>query len=367
MKALAHAACAAFITAFASTHGLAQLMVQQISLNEEVLSPTTLFQATVVNNGAEATVRFEGRLSAKSGEQVLSFQSMPMRLRAGANAIAASGLTMRKYAYGNGALGRQAQLNQRLSDGDYRFCLRVVEEQGEADDELCEAVHMESLLFLDLVQPWNGDTLDELRPALTWQLTGTPAAVNDADVRITLALMPRGTSAAQALAGEVPVFRLDRVMERTLAYPPGMPDLQRGQCYAWQAERIAGGRVVDRSDPWSFCIRQRTEPMADKYIRLDRLQPGTVYKAVDRRLFFRYDEPYASSALRCAVIGPDGKRIEPEVNNDGAGMLQASGAAPGANLFELDLSPYGLKPGIHSLQMQDGKGRRYELQFQSQF
>ena len=105
--------------------------------------------------------------------------------------------------------------------------------------------------------------------------------------------------------------------------------------------------------------------MADKYIRLDRLQPGTVYKAVDRRLFFRYDEPYAGAALQCQVIGPDGRTIEPEVSNESGPASLARSASAGANLFELDLSPYGLRTGTHTLVVRDGKGRRYELQFES--
>lgn len=345
----------------------AQVTVQQATLNPETVAPAALFHALVVNSGLETQAHCEGRLHTRSGEEVLAFTSQPFVLRTGANMVAASSLSMRTYNYGRSAAAQQAQSHQRLIDGEYRFCLRVVAVGGEGDDELCETERVESMLFLDLVMPWNGDSIDETRPALTWLLTGTPAAVASANVRLTLVPKAAGKDAAQALASEVPVFQLQGVTQRTVAYPSGLPELSRGACYAWQAERVVDGRVVDRSDPWSFCVRQRLEPMADKYIRLDRLQPGTVYKAVDRRLFFRYDEPYAGAALRCTVIGPDGRRIEPEVNNEGAEGRPTGTASAGANLFELDLSPYGLKRGIHTLEVRDGKGRHYELQFESQF
>lgn len=356
LLSLAMAAC---VTA----HG--QIMVQQALLNTETAAPATLYQAIVMNSGLETQAHLEGHLSTRSGEEVLAFKTQPFTLRVGANTLAAANLRMQVYDYGRGAAAEQARLHQRLIDGDYRFCLRAIAAGGEGDDELCTDERVESMLFLDLVMPWNGDTIDEARPPLTWLLTGTPAAVATAKVQLTLAPKPAGMNAPQALAAEVPVFQLQDVMQRTVAYPPGLPELLRGKCYAWQAERIVDGRVVDRSDPWSFCVRHRIEPMADKYIRLDRLQPGTVYKAVDRRLFFRYDEPYAGAALQCQVIGPDGRTIEPEVSNESGPASLARSASAGANLFELDLSPYGLRTGTHTLVVRDGKGRRYELQFES--
>lgn len=342
-----------------------QLSIQQVTLQGESMAPATFFQAVIHNAAGTQSVRIEGRLTSSAGEQVLAFTAEPIELSTGVAVVSPAALVMRSFSYGPGTAARYARLTNRLPEGDFNFCLRAIAVEGEGDDEACEPYRMEELLFLDLVAPWNGDTIDELRPTLSWLLTGTPAAVNDGRARIIVSPQPQGMSAAQAVAAQTPLFIHPETAQRAVAHPPGQPDLLRGQCYAWQAERVVDGRVVDRSDPWSFCVRQRVEPMADKYIRLDRLQPGVVYRAVDRRLFFRYDEPYASTALRCAVIGHDGKRLEPELSNDGIGTLRSSSAGPGANLFELDLSPYGLKPGIHTLEVRDGKGRRYELQFES--
>jgi hypothetical protein len=346
-------------------HG--QLSIQQVDVQGENMSPSTFFHAMVLNGGGAQAVRFEGRLVSKAGEQVLSFSAQPMVLQTGALSLRAEMLTFSSFAVGPGPVGRTVRQTNRLPEGDYTFCLRARSDQGEDEDELCEVYRMEELIFLDLISPWNGDTIDEVRPTLSWVLSGSPTMVQGGQARIVVVPLPKSMSTAQALASQVPVYMHPETSQRTLAHPPGQPDLLRGQCYAWQAERVLEGRVVDRSDPWSFCVRKREEPTADKYIRLDRMQPGIVYKAIDRRLFFRYDEPYASQSLTCAVIDAEGRRLEPEVNKEGAGTLQAGNSAPGANLYELDLSPYGLKPGIYTLEVRDIKGRRYELRFESKY
>lgn len=353
------------MTAAVVAHG--QLMIQQVTLQGGAIAPSTFFQAMVLNSGGAQVVRFDGGLRSKAGEQVISFSARPFTLKTGVSPINAAMLELTSMTYGQGTAGRMIKLTNRLPEGDYTFCLRVTSMEGEGEDEVCEAYRMEELLFLDLVSPWNGDTLDELRPTLSWLLTGSPMAITVGKARITVVPQPKGMSAAQAISSQVPLFIHPPTSSRSLAHPPGLPDLMPGKCYAWQAVRVVEGRVVDRSDPWTFCVRQRNEPMADKYIRLDRLTPGTVYKAVDRRLFFRYDEPYAAQALDCEVISSRGQRVKPLVDKEGAGVVHATSAAPGANLFELDLSSYGLKPGIHTLLVRDAKGRRYEFQFESKY
>lgn len=353
--------------AFVLAAGLAQgqLTVQQLVLHGEQMAPATFFSSVVHNNGSPRPVSFEGSIRSKSGELVLAFTSQQLMLRSGATQISAATLRFNSYTYGKGPAGRSVQLNNRLPEGDYTFCLRARDAQGEGDDEACESYHMEELLFLDLVSPWNGDSIDETRPTLSWMLTGTAAAVREGRARIIVAPIPHGMSTAQALTGQVPVLIHPETAHRNLAYPPALPDLPRGQCYAWQAERIVQGRVVDRSEPWRFCVRKREEPAPEKYIRLDRLQPGLVHSAVDRRLYLRHDEPYAANELKCLVLGPDGRLLQPSVANDTGPKAVAAGSGAGINLFEVDLSGYSIGNGVHTLRVLDAKGREYEILFQS--
>lgn len=343
------------------SHG--QITIQNATLNGDMVSPSTLFQLVVTNTGPTAIVRFDGHVRTRQGEQVILFQTSDHTLPSGTSTLTSSSLAMRSFNYGTGEAGRNARVHQRLVGGQHSWCIQVISNQAETNDEWCDELYMEDLLYLDLVMPWNGDSIDEVRPALTWTISGSPVAISTAHVRITLVPMPKHMNAAQALAAEIPLFNMNDVTQRTLFYPPGVSDLKRGQCYAWQAERIVDGRVADRSDPWSFCVKEHPRPKADKYVLLDRIEPGRVYEAVDQRIYFRYDEPYAASNLTCVILGPDRRQLEPDTKKEGADKAIFGTKSVGVNLYELDLSTYGLKPGIHTLRVLDGKERQYELLF----
>jgi hypothetical protein len=153
------------------------------------------------------------------------------------------------------------------------------------------------------------------------------------------------------------------VKQRTLSFPVGIADLERGKCYAWQAEKLDGTRVTDRSEPWSFCVKTHPEPFQNKYVRLDRMQPGAVYEALDEKIFFRYDEPYSSTRMDCSIYGKGHLRIDPQLSDDADKTAPAGARSVGVNLYELDLQPYGLKPGYYDLVVKNEKGRDRTLKF----
>ena len=321
-----------------------------------------MFNATIMNMHGPCEIVIDGELRTREGEMVISFRTDRIALSAGSNLVTAGGVALRSFEYGSGDAGRSARHFQRLPGGEYRYCLRLDAPQAEARDEYCDRVKADALYYLDLVRPWNGDSIDEVRPALTWTLSGPDAWVSGADVRIVLVPMDK-VKPAQALASQRPLFMVPHVKERTMPYPAGIPDLERGKCYAWQAELLDGRRVVDRSEPWGFCVRRRKEVVPSKYVKLDRVAPGVVYEVVDGRIYFRYDEPYASDRVDCSIHDGRGKRMEPELREDASGSGSAGVRHVGVNLYELDLQPYRLTAGHYDLVVRNEKGRVRTLKF----
>lgn len=341
----------------------AQITIQWVRVNAEVVSPHTLFEAMVINQGGSSSAVIHGDLRSRSGEQVMSFSSLSFGLPSGSSTMTSGRPELVDVRYGNTPAGRMALAGQRLPEGTYEFCLSITASQGEDADQWCESVDVERMLFLDLVHPWDRDTLDETRPALTWTLSGDPASVQEAQVRLALAPMPKGINPAQAIAREVPVFVLPQVTDRTVPFPPGLAELVRGKCYAWQVERILEARVVDRSEPWGFCIRENKDPVPEKYILLDRLQPGAVYTAVDGRLYFRYDKPYPSEGLKAIVRSGGLQGIPVPVERDAPKAEGETVKSPGVGLYMLDLQRTDVRPGYHELTITDPKGGQYTLVF----
>lgn len=352
------------VFAFSGVNGLfAQVLIQNVRLETNQIGPKSLFYGTVQNTGNLVQLWFEGELTATNGQMVVAFRTEPITLATGVKTISSSELVMRTFTYGSSDGGRIARLFQRLPGGSYRYCIRA-RTNSEGEDQFCDGVDVEEYITLDLVHPWDKDTIDEVRPTLMWTMNGLNPSMSTSDVRLVLAPMSGSQNPAQTIASERPLFIIPKLNDRSVPYPAGVQDLDRGKCYAWQVERTIDGRVMDRSEPWGFCVRKPVEQIAAKYIRLDHPVPGMIYDAVDQRIYFRYDEPYASSRMECSIYDSSkGQHIVPEVKNEGGTLVANDGRSVGANLFELDLQPYGLGAGSYELRVKDGKGTTHTLLF----
>lgn len=341
----------------------AQVAIQTVLLEPGLVGPKTVFNTTLLNSGPDTRVSLDGEVQSSGGEMVLSFRSEPVVVSTGMRSISSSQLIFNTYIYGMGSIGRSVQRFHRLPGGEYRYCLRVTALNSEVQDEYCDVVMVEEVLFLDLVQPWDGDTIDEVRPALTWMLGGSQPLAADPDVRLVLVPMETGIGPMQAMAKNSPLFMIPHVRTRTVAYPAGVPGLERGACYAWQAELLDGNYVKERSEPWGFCVRKHEEPVPNKYVRLDRVEPGAIYEVTDGKIYFRYDEPYASAQVDCSIMNGQGGYIRPQLQDDTQEAPSAGIRSVGVNLYELDLQPYGLKRGYYDLVVRNEKGRARTLKF----
>lgn len=328
-----------------------------------MFSQRTFMRAGLLNTGPACMVQMDGAVHTRSGEPVLRFSCAPFQMPTGTRTVSAAELTMSTFVFGAGEAASAAQRFNRLPGGEYRFCVRVRSAGNEMDDEFCDKFSIEDLMFLDLVSPWDGDTIDEVRPALSWTMAGSSTMLAMAELRLVLVPMEAQGRPGQALSAAVPIFIIPRLRERVVAYPAGLPSLVPGQCYAWQVEQLEGARVVDRTEPWGFCVRKHEEPVQNKYVRLDRQQPGAIYEALDRKVFFRYDEPYSSSVVDCAIMDAAGRKIEPQIVDDVHEGAITGARSVGVNLYELDLQPYGLNPGYYDLVVRNEKGRARTLKF----
>lgn len=351
---------------FVLTEGNAQVSVQSVEMREAAIAPRTLFRLALMNAGAMVEVTLEGELVSAQGEQVVQLRTQRFKVSPGLQYVRSEDLAMERFTYGNGRVSSIVRAQKRLPDGRYRYCFRVSSTGGEEGDEYCDVLEVEEFLLLDLVDPWDGDTIEDVRPALTWALSGTSAAVKDADVRLTLVPCNGDRQAAAALASDRPLFMVPHVRQGMVGYPAGVSDLQRGKCYAWQVERMLDGRVVDRSEPWRFCVRDHTPGQPEKYVVLGKDDVREIHEASNGRIYFRYEEPYASSTVACTVFGASREPMRMDLKDDkeleaDKGAVRTNLRSIGTNLYELDLTPYGLRPGYYQVRVRDEGGRTYSL------
>lgn len=346
-----------------------QVVIAGAHFREYGIEPRELFTVTV-NVGTEPVLAaFTGRIDAMDGSSVVQWRSTPKALAIGTHTIRSSDLAFEQFMYGSSDRGRTAMLQHRLTAGSYRACLSVnLVSSAEPGDEYCDELMVEDMLFMDLIHPLDGDTIQEVRPTLSWWLS-EPQLPPGQEARLILVPLNSVQIPAQALAIERPLFEIGAMQRTIVQYPPGYPSLMEGRCYAWQVERTMDNVIIDRTEPWSFCVARPEKARENKYVLLTSREDGSVYDALGQKIFFRFDEPYATSDLQCTIKGKGGRTYQPVVRPDGerSRSTRASGIGAdgqeGSNLFVLDLQPLGLKKGYYDLVVRDGKERSYVLKF----
>lgn len=341
-----------------------QTQITSALVDGVIFAPTTFLTVSVFHDGPGERASFSGSVSTREGATIVRFRTGEVVLRTGDNVLASVDLALREFSWGSGALALAAQREHRLAGGEYKVCIDGVL-GGESLTPYCEPFDVEEVLFLDLTEPWDRDTIDEVRPALYWTLTGSSAPKNDLDLLLTLAPLNEEKSAQRAVGSSVPVFRLPDPSYPLVPYPSGVPSLEPGRCYAWQVSALRRGIIRERSEAWSFCVRKRPTPVDDRYILLRDNSDATIHRVLNERIHFRFDEPYSVWVIHCEVLNAEHTIISPD-----ASLIVGQGRTVtpnlrniGVNLYEFDLSSYHLSTGRYELRVKDGKDRERSILF----
>jgi hypothetical protein len=342
----------------------AATQISVVSVDAEVLGVTVGsfpgFTLSVI--GGSAAVVAEA-IIAQDGRTVLTMRTGAIRASAGINTYPSGSLSVVTFRAAPDARGQRVMQDMRLPGGSYECCLTVTSDDGElVSSPFCEEVKVQDDLWIDLVEPWDGDTIDDTRPMLAWTPYGVPRLPDGVQARLVLAPSTDGQKSHAAVAG-TPVFIVDNVTTTAVPYPAGAPDLQRGRCYAWQVEAWKNNVLVTRTEPWRFCVRANQVLVPEKYVLLRQDGGKGAYQVVDGFIYFRTDERYATKDITCAILAANGERVEPEVIRENAGEKASGARSVGVNLYELDLMPYRLKQGNYRLEVLEPNGVRFALQF----
>lgn len=342
---------------------MAQVDVVSLDPDPYSIRSNNLFFGTLQNSGNAGKVILEVTIATSDGRLVIAGTSAPIHLNAGMVQVQSLGASINSTKYGSNGSAKHMQSFGMLPSGIYDYCLEVIPYSDiESGDQDCERMFSEALTAMDLVYPMDGDTIMETRPTLTW--TTTELVLDNPELEFSLSLVEAkgDRDPYAALATEQPIIQLPRVQGLTIPYPMDAEALVPGRSYAWQISKTVAGQVVDETEAWKFTIYKEHIPAPMKYVRIDRQHPGSYYRPVDNRIYFRFDEVYKGSALSCRILDTKNEEILPQAfneNESGSEDLKAIGL----NEYEVDLLPYQLGKGIYTLVIRNEKDRTYYLKF----
>jgi hypothetical protein len=349
---------------FLSSGLFAQLNVVNINFNEFNISPSSLSQLTISNLSGEGMVRVEGVLTNSANEVILTTVSDPLTLKEGINVFGPHNLTFSQFIFSGVPQGEYVKNLHRLPSGAFNYCVQVVPLSAiEEGDEYCQSVDatMDEQMFL--INPYDQEVINTSTPVLIWSHTEPFNILAPGEFfRLKLVEVMGDQDATEALVVNTPIYVANYVERHQVQYPFDAEHLVSGKTYAWEVEKVSNGNIIATTEVWSFSLDDKFHPGGMMYVELKKKLDGSIYVPEDDRIYFRYDERYKSSELRCKIYADDRSEVVPDLSSEQAeGVSNAKSS--GYNSYELDLKPYKLKKGYYTLEVLNEKNEVYQLKF----
>lgn len=236
----------------------AQFQVQYTHVNPLKFSLEDFNRIQIISANDQASVRVRYSLIDDQKKKVCDvfFKLLPM----------VRGMNQLNYSAGelvwHNSPYRDLLIKNQLVSGSFQVCVAVsdvYETLNEADE--CFEVELQSqdivndlnLNPIELQSPAHKDTIDEIRPMLTW-IPPSPT-YQGTQYQILLVEKKANQTCTEALNNNLPLVTKKDVLTNILNYPVESPALQKGSNYCWRASAHKDLKEYSRSEDWEFWVR----------------------------------------------------------------------------------------------------------------
>lgn len=346
-----------------------QVIVTSASLTPLNITPGSLCQVTLVNSQATTNVALRASVYNSAGELLVEVKTAAFTIQQGVNIIQPQTLGFISVEYAPSAQGKFVQGQHQLPSGAFKHCVHVVDLGGELEAEYCQDIESDINSFLNLVSPFDRDTIDTKTPLLTWTHSEPFNLLSPGEsFRLVLVKLNDGQEPQAAVTANPPYFIANNLFRHELQYPFNATALKEGETYAWQVQKLsAGGQgVVNKTEAWQFTVRKPKIVKDNKYAVLKKKPDAGFYTAANNKIFFRFDEEYKGTKVSCVIYDSKHIRIEPQPENEqkrAEKQAAVEAKSEGYNQFEMDLNPLHLNTGYYTLEVRNEKNELFILKF----
>lgn len=236
----------------------AQFQVQYNHINPLKFSLEDFNRIVIISNDAQPSVRVRYALLDDKKKKIceVNFKLLPM----------VKGINKLNYAIGelvwHNSPYRDLLIKNQLVSGNFQLCVSVTdiyETMPEADD--CFDVELQSIDIkndlnanpIELQSPSYKDTIDEIRPLLTW-IPPSPT-YQGTNYQILLVEKKENQTCTEALNNNISFIHKKDVLTNMLNYPADAQALEIGHKYCWRASAHKDLKEYSRSEDWEFMVR----------------------------------------------------------------------------------------------------------------
>jgi len=304
------------LIAFFSTTGIAQVSFQFVP---EVYGRNVngLFNCRIINPAARRTATLSIAVTERKNGQVLYVRSTPFAINPGTNVIPSFAIRNAAIQYINSPVGVIIRHDHNFPIGDYEYCftLNFTDKGNDAVAEQCFDMQLVPFAELNLIEPYNKDTICDKRPMLSWQ--PLLPAIQGSSYQLVLSEVKKDQNAVEALSYNLPLVNQSHIIANILPYPPIAKELEQGKTYVWQVTAYKEQTILNRSEIWTFKVdckdpKKKTVIIPDDgYRDIEDLIKGNYYIAV-AYLKFALINPYQEKPLNYEItsLSKPGKKIK---------------------------------------------------------
>jgi hypothetical protein len=350
----------------------AQISVVSINLQSFNVVPEALLNVGIMNGEGEQNVQLITQVFNSTNTLLLQVKSQPFLLLKGLNAGLSGERKVASTEYSNNQQANYLKSTHSLPSGRYKVCSSLMSVNG-ADKlyDFCDEFEADFNQYLYLVNPPDNDTVDSKNPVLIWAHSEPFSILSQGEFyRMIVTPVNKDQTSEEAINVNSPVMIKNYLKEHQLTYPYDAKELQEGQKYAWQVQKIGDGVVINKTEAWTFNLRISMTAKSLKYVALKTENNGDYYTAYNGEVFFKFNEDYKTGGnLKFKLFNHKSENIQIEIDHDAdqdrskdkTSRQPAQLKYPGDNRFELDLDAGKLKSGFYTLEVQNEKKEKYYL------
>lgn len=356
---------------FGISNCFAQVSIVSMGVQPFNIVPEALLNAGIMNSEVEQQVQLNVQLLSSGNAILLTVKSQPFLIKKGLNSFS-SDRKILLAEYGSTSQASYIKTSRNLPSGRYKVCASLASLTGADQlDDFCEELEAEFNQYLYLVNPLDGDTLDNKTPVLSWTHSEPFTILNQGEFyRMVVSQMKKGQTPEEAVTVNNPVMIKNYVKEHQVQYPFDARELESGDTYAWQVQKLSDGVIVNKTEAWSFSLRDMQKNKSLKYVALKTELDGAFYTAYDGKVFFKFNEEYKGTGkLKFKLLDLKGNKINlaliqdqsQDRSKDLTSKLPAQLKYSGDNRYEMDLDGKNLNSGFYTLEVKNEKKETYFL------
>lgn len=291
----------------------AQVLVTPQIPPQGLLQKKQLWNLLMINSGGSPQyVQVQMSLSDRvTGQKLLNGTSRTILLQKGATQLREDDLAPVQYNFSGGYATLDRNAGDLLIAGSYYICYTLIGSDPKTEtrfSEECINADVEPLTPPQLITPTDTATVETNYPSFSWIPPAPAAMFTDLKYEILIVEAKKGQNAYDAIQRNPPLYIQRYLNTPFLLYPSSYKALEPGKIYAWQVIAKNGNTYSQKTETWSFRIKDDSASIvidANAYTKLSKGYDANSY-ICHGNMRFEYNNETGDSTTTVNIYNAQG-------------------------------------------------------------